>query len=634
MSDKFDFTEPQEDWNIDELIADAKQQLDDGAENPFHAPEPLEEPESFTAPEPFDNAQTRQLPVVPTAEEGTPVNAEPPVFEPEFGDAFEGYGDYVPPVSDEPYPGESDLSFEESDEELYDDSEPDEEDDVPPPEKPKRKRKRRFVPLPVKILLYLVIVGVAAVGLGYGIWECACDVLAFGRSDDRVTLLVTDEDSFADIVDRLEENGVIKYPWLFEAYCDFTDSGGEMVSLKNEEYESFDFYTVYYNYDYHALTKSISPENYDRTAFLAEFPAEDGNGTRKVHVSFSNEMLTNADEKSEKTMSNQMFALYLMVRNDICTTDELFALMEWGGVLTAEERDTLLTEVDEDDIRLLFTQLEKRGLCSAEEIFSLMERETNDTTVRLTIPEGMNSGEIFALMEKNGVCTAEELAQCAASTEFDYWFLEGIPYGEATRLEGFLFPDTYDFYRGDDPERVLKKLLTNFNRKFSDTAMKQLDRLNEKLAERLAAKGFSEEEIEERKMTIYDLIIVASMIERETAGVSESINISSVIYNRLCDPANFPCLQIDATVVYALGGVTGPLTYEDTRVDSPYNTYLYSGLPIGPISCPGLSSISAALNPADTDYYYYALDPETGSHHFSATLAEHNAFLEGLSNEE
>ena len=81
-------------------------------------------------------------------------------------------------------------------------------------------------------------------------------------------------------------------------------------------------------------------------------------------------------------------------------------------------------------------------------------------------------------------------------------------------------------------------------------------------------------------------------------------------------------------MVYALGGVNRPLTYEDTQIDSPYNTYKHAGLPVGPISNPGLSSIAAALNPADTDYYFYALDKSTGAHHFSKTYDEHNAFLQ------
>ena len=205
------------------------------------------------------------------------------------------------------------------------------------------------------------------------------------------------------------------------------------------------------------------------------------------------------------------------------------------------------------------------------------------TTVRVMLPEGATCAQIFALLEKNGVCTAEKLGESAANTQFDYWFLEDIPYGETNRLEGFLFPDTYDFYVNDDPDRVLEKLLSNFNRKFSDDASAQLETLNTALAERWTAKGYDESYIEAHRMTIYDLVTVASMIEKETASAKESSTIASVIYNRLCDPANYPYLNIDATIVYALGGIDGALTYEDTQIDSPYNTYNRTGLPAGPI---------------------------------------------------
>ncbi len=258
----------------------------------------------------------------------------------------------------------------------------------------------------------------------------------------------------------------------------------------------------------------------------------------------------------------------------------------------------------------------------------------NRSTVRVMIPEGRTCAQIFALMEKNGVCTAKELEECAAKTEFDYWFLADIPYGETNRLEGFLFPDTYDFYVGDDPERVINKLLSNFNRKFSEEAIETLEELNADLAERLGAQGYDETYIEEHRFTVYELITVASMIEKETAAVRESATIASVIYNRLCKPGDYPYLNIDATVVYALGGAEGGLTYEDLEIDSPYNTYNHAGLPAGPISNPGLSSITAALKPADTNYYYYALDKAEGLHHFSKTYSEHQKFLEAQSDEE
>ena len=118
------------------------------------------------------------------------------------------------------------------------------------------------------------------------------------------------------------------------------------------------------------------------------------------------------------------------------------------------------------------------------------------------------------------------------------------------------------------------------------------------------------------------------MIEKEAATTGERTSLSSVIYNRLCSSL-FPHLQIDATVQYALAERKEVLNYDDLKVDSPYNTYLCEGLPAGPIACPGLSSIKAALYPAQTEFYYYALDRD-GTHHFSKTRLEHEQFLASL----
>ena len=496
MSDRMFDPYTGEEITIDDLISQAKEQ---SASAPGMA---FAQPEEPAAPSQMPYAQQ------PAPQPAPPAQADfPDEFMPDFGDAFDDYGVYDEPAVHLPQMGSYEAGgYEEPDyeEQPYEPYE-DEGEDAPPPKKPKRKHRRRFVPHFVKVLLYLVLVGVAAVGLGYGAWECAQDVLAFGRSDDTLTVTIEQGDTVGDIAMMLKEKGVIKYPWLFEFYCDFTDSNDTMDPGT---------YEISYNFDYHALVDGM----------IANSP--------------------------------------------------------------------------------------------------------NRTTVRVMIPEGMTLSQICALMEKNKVCSAADLMACAAETEFDYWFLEEIPYGEATRLEGFLFPDTYDFYESDDPERVLDKLLSNFNKKFSEQAQEQLELLNEQLAQRLTNGGYDESYIASHKLSIRDLITVASMIEKETAEASESGNIASVIYNRLCNPGNFPCLQIDATVVYALGGIDHPLTYEDTQVDSPYNTYLVQGLPAGPISNPGLSSITAALNPQETDYFYYALDNSTGFHHFSETYDEHNQFLQ------
>lgn len=233
------------------------------------------------------------------------------------------------------------------------------------------------------------------------------------------------------------------------------------------------------------------------------------------------------------------------------------------------------------------------------------------------IPEGYSCAQIFALLEEKGVCSIADLEAYASESEFsDYWFLEGVERGNKYCLEGFLFPDTYEFYLNDTPRRVFIKFLNNFDNQFDEEMKTQLDTLNEELPNSI-------------QLTLHELITVASMVEKESAHSGESVDIASVIYNRLASP-NFPFLNIDATVVYALGGKT-ELTKEDLEIDDPYNTYKYEGLPPGPISNPGLLSIKSALAPSDTKYYYYALNPESESreHKFFRTYQEHLNFING-----
>ncbi len=264
---------------------------------------------------------------------------------------------------------------------------------------------------------------------------------------------------------------------------------------------------------------------------------------------------------------------------------------------------------------------------------SLSNYSSSNEEVTVLIPEGYTCAQIFALMEEEGVCSAEELENYAKDGELDeYWFLEGVKRGDKYCLEGFLFPDTYEFYKNSSARRVLHKMLDNFAYRFNDDMKASIDTLNERLAAKMSANGYGDEYIQEYKMSMRDVVTVASLIEKETAGSEESANISSVIYNRLTNQDQWPYLNIDAALLYAIGH-REEISVEDKEADTPYNTYKYPGLVPGPIANPGLNSLKAALNPNDTGYYCYALDPATEAHHFSETLDEHNAFLASLGDE-
>ena len=288
-----------------------------------------------------------------------------------------------------------------------------------------------------------------------------------------------------------------------------------------------------------------------------------------------------------------------------------------------------LTDAQEDISAGTFTL---RGIYDYHALVNFMTpHAATREEVEVMIPEGYTCAQIFELLEEKNVCSAQELKEYAANGKLgDYWFLNGIIRGNENCLEGYLFPDTYRFYSNDTPSRVIHKMLDNFDYRFTDVMKAKLDTLNSRLAKALSKRGFNQSYIDAHKMTYRDIVIVASMIEKETANDSESYDISSVIYNRLTNPGSFPFLNIDATIIYALGGnidpVTGktkPLTSNDLQLDSPYNTYTRTGLVPGPISNPGRNSLNAALDPNETSFYYYVYNPKTAIHIFASSEREH-----------
>ena len=229
----------------------------------------------------------------------------------------------------------------------------------------------------------------------------------------------------------------------------------------------------------------------------------------------------------------------------------------------------------------------------------------NSETVRIVIPEGYTVRQIAALLAKYGVNTEEELLDAAANYDFTHSFITGAK-GDVTRLEGYLFPDTYEFYVNGNPATALAKMLNNFANKMDDTLMEQVN-----------ASGYS----------LSQIITIASLIEKETDG-HDRANIASVIYNRLNRVGEtYRLLQIDASQIYGLGErYTGKLTQADLDIDTPYNTHMHEGLPPTPIANPGIASIRAALEPAQTGYFFYALGTD-GVHHFFDTYAKFLSFV-------
>ena len=238
---------------------------------------------------------------------------------------------------------------------------------------------------------------------------------------------------------------------------------------------------------------------------------------------------------------------------------------------------------------------------------SAVQRISQGLTAALVvnIREGLRLEEIAELLEARGVVSADEFRR-ALGDQYEAAFLAELP--AASSLEGFLFPATYAFSRNETGHQVVQKMLDAFDQRY-----------RESLRPLLRSGGPS----------LRDIVILASIVEREAQVASERTTIASVFENRL--EQGIP-LQADPTVQYALGNdpasVTesgywkAELTLADLAIDSPYNTYANVGLPPGPIANPGLDSLLAAAQPAETNYLFFVARPD-GSHVFAETLEEH-----------
>lgn len=341
------------------------------------------------------------------------------------------------------------------------------------------KRRKKRSGLSGAAIYVIFVIGVSALLACIG-WVAANDVLALNKPAKTATITISNEDSFGDVADKLKDEGLIEYKFLFNLFATFTRSKDDVVAGT---------FTLNTDMDYRALLSGMSANSATRA------------------------------------------------------------------------------------------------------------------TVTVTIPEGYTIDQIFALLEEKSVASVEDLQDMAANHDYAFSFLQDLELGDYHRLEGYLYPDTYEFTTPQNPLYVINKMLVRFDEQFT-----------EDMRQKVADSGY----------TIHEIVTIASLIEKETDG-SDRANIASVIYNRLNNPngGTQGYLQIDATLAYINGGKVP--TEEDKSIDSPYNTYLYKGLPAGPISNPGLESIQAAMNPNSTSYYYYALGDD-GVHHFFKTLREQQNF--------
>jgi UPF0755 protein len=243
-----------------------------------------------------------------------------------------------------------------------------------------------------------------------------------------------------------------------------------------------------------------------------------------------------------------------------------------------------------------------KGTSFGELLHELHMGQSSWDTVMVTIPEGFTVKQIAMRLQAEGVCSEQSFLEAEQHGSFDEPFLKNIGQSPQVkyRLEGYLFPDTYDFTKNESAHEVIDDMLRNF-----------LRHVDANLVHEMNNKG----------ITLQQTITEASLIEKEARVNSERKLIASVINNRLTAKPSMK-LQIDATIEYILGH-QNVVTDADLHVNDPYNTYLYPGLPPGPIANPGLASIDAVLQPAKTNYYYYVVKNNgSGEHYFAHTYAQ------------
>lgn len=247
---------------------------------------------------------------------------------------------------------------------------------------------------------------------------------------------------------------------------------------------------------------------------------------------------------------------------------------------------------------------------SYENIVHELQQGAVDTreSVDITFPEGIDLLDAAQKLEENNVCSASDFIRefNNSSFGFDFEKLVKVSAMKFYKMEGYLFPDTYTFYVEEDPKIVCKKICRNFETKITADIYARMDDLG---------------------LEFEEMLTMASMVQAEASSVYDMKRVASVFRNRLADPDNYPLLQSDPTRKYVEEVIKPNIEFPSKEMFKAYNTYEGAGLPPGPICNPGLDAINAVLYPADTDYYYFCANVDTGEVYYARTNEEHEANL-------
>lgn len=294
-------------------------------------------------------------------------------------------------------------------------------------------------------------------------------------------------------------------------------------------------------------------------------------------------------------------------------TSEIADILKEAGIISHPKVFTFFAGRSDKDGQFTAGEHELRPDMAYETIFEeLASPAMNEAgTVQIAFPEGINLREAADMLESTGVCKAEEFLEFFnKNAKYGYTYESHLPSFVNEKfypMEGYLFPDTYIFYEDMDVDLVCQKILENFNSKITPEYYERMDELN---------------------LSLDQTLTLASMIQAEAGTVDQMTKISSVFWNRLNHPNEYPKLQSDPTTNYVEEVIKPNIKKADPELYAAYDTYQSNGLPPGAICNPGMDAIRAALYPAETDYYYFYSNLDTKETYFSRTLQEHETIME------